>query len=161
MPLRISKIQAADIPDVARLNGVVQDLHATMHPDIFRADWEPRDFEAFWLKRLDDPASAVAVAALDGRAVGYIWFEVQDRPQDARHWRRRCIYVHQIGVDEDARRMGVGARLLEHAEVEARRLGITAVGLDAWAANAAAQAFFRSQGYDPQRVVLSKTVWPR
>ncbi|WP_454887275.1 N-acetyltransferase family protein [Sphingomonas oryzagri] len=158
MPLVIAKARSADIPDLVRLNGVVQNLHAQLSPDIFRSDWAPSDLEAFWADRLDDQNSEVIIASLDNRAVGYIWFEVQTREQDALHLRRRRIYVHHIAVDESARGEGVGANLLDQAELEAERAGISNVVLDAWAANETAQGFFGARGYGPVNVGLGKSL---
>jgi ribosomal protein S18 acetylase RimI-like enzyme len=139
------------------LNGVVQDLHAQLYPDIFRSDWAPSDLETFWTDRLNDEDSRVAIATLDSHPVGYIWFEVQTREQDALHLHRRRIYVHHIAVDESARGAGVGTKLLDQAESEAERVGISNVLLDAWTSNSTAQGFFGARGYDPVNVVLSKS----
>ncbi len=156
MPLAIARAQVADLSDVVRLNGVVQDLHARLSPDIFRSDWTPSDLEEFWLARLNDRNSTVAIATLDRHAVGYIWFEVQTREQDALHLSRKRIYVHHIAVDKNARGDGIGAKLLERAELEGERLGISNVVLDVWASNSTAQTFFGSRGYDPAIVGLGK-----
>ena len=158
MPLHIAQAQAADIPDIVRLNGLVQTLHAALHPDIFLADWESSAFEEFWLGRLYARANVVAIARLDGHAVGYIWFELQNHPPDAFHLPRRRLCVHHLAVDDNARGAGIGAMLLEHAEGEAERLGISTVVLDAWTANTTAQEFFNSRGYDPVRVVRRKVI---
>jgi len=158
MQLSIAKARSADMPDLVRLNGVVQNLHAEMSPDIFRSDWVASDLEAFWADRLDDQNSEVIIATLDNCAVGYIWFEVQTREQDALHLRRRRIYIHHIAVDERARGGGVGAKLLDQAEFEAERAGISNVVLDAWASNAKAQGFFGARGYEPVNIGLSKSL---
>lgn len=158
MPAVINKAQSADITDLARLNGVVQNLHARLSPDIFRSDWASSDLEAFWADILDDQNSRIFVAKIDNHAVGYIWLEVQTREQDALHLRRRRIYVHHIAVDEKMRGKGVGADLLDQAEIEAKRAGISKVVLDAWASNSVAQGFFSARGYELMNVVLSKAL---
>ncbi|WP_375429090.1 GNAT family N-acetyltransferase [uncultured Sphingomonas sp.] len=141
-----------------RLNGVVQDLHARLRPDIFRSNWNYSHLEKFWTDRLNDPNSTVAVAAFDSSLLGYIWFEIQTREQDTFYLPRRRIYIHHIAVDENARSKGVGTKLLDQAESEAVRLGIANVVLDAWALNSIAQGFFGSRGYDPVNIVRSKIV---
>ncbi len=158
MPAVINKAQSADIADLVRLNGVVQDLHSQLSPDIFRSDWQSSDLKVFWADRLDDQNSRILIAKIDDHAVGYIWFEVQTREQDALHLRRRQIYVHHIAVDETMRGEGVGATLLDQAEMEADRAGISKVVLDAWASNSAAQGFFSARGYDPVNIVRSKAL---
>jgi ribosomal protein S18 acetylase RimI-like enzyme len=161
MTLVIAKARSKDIPDLVRLNGVVQNLHAKLSPEIFRSDWVPFALQAFWADRLDDQNSEVVIATLDSRAVGYIWFEIQTREQDALHLSRRRIYVHHIAVDEAARGAGVGAKLLDQAELEASRAGISNVVLDAWASNSRAQGFFSARGYSPVNIVLGKSLTDR
>jgi len=158
MPLQIERASPRDIPDIIRLNGVVQDHHVGLDPELFRADWEAAALAGNWSVRLADPNGTVAIARVDGRAVGYIWFVVQDRPRDALHHPHRRIYVHHISVDADVRRAGTGAALLDEAEREARRLGIATVALDAWAANERAQGFFERCGYEPRTVGRVKAI---
>lgn len=158
MPLQITRALPCDIPDIVRLNGVVQDLHARLDPAQFRSDWDAAELAADWRARLAEPGGKVALARIDGRVEGYMWFVAQDRPRDALHHHRRRIYVHHIAVSEQARGAGVGARLLAEAEREARRLGIGSVVLDAWAANAGAQVFFERAGYAPVSVGRRKAI---
>jgi ribosomal protein S18 acetylase RimI-like enzyme len=158
MLLQIRRAQLSDIPEIVQLNGVVQNLHAQMSPDIFRADWEAAAFEEFWRKRLNEQADTVALAMLNGVPVGYIWFQVQDRPQDAFRLPQRRMYIHHIAVKDKVRRSGIGTQLLEHAEAEAQRLSISDIVLDVWASNSTSHAFFNSRGYCPVNLVLKKTV---
>lgn len=156
--LLVTPAAKTDLPDLVRLHGEVQDLHACLSPDLFRADYESAALETFWTQRLDDPAITVVVATLDGGIIGCISFELQDRPQTTLYLPRRRIYVHHLVVGELAQGKGAGAALLDYAEAEARSLGISDVLLDSWAANAKAQAFFKARGYGPLNVVLGKTM---
>jgi ribosomal protein S18 acetylase RimI-like enzyme len=157
MSLRITRAQAADLSDIVRLNGVVQDVHAALRPDIFRSDWASSALEQFWLERMTEPANTIALATIEDKPVGYIWFELQDRLRDALHHARRRIYVHHIAVDEHARRAGIGRKLLEYAEAEAKLRAISTMVLDAWASNSAAQDFFSARGYDPIIILRSRS----
>jgi len=156
MVLTIAIAQPTSVPDLGRLHGVVQDLHARLSPDIFRCDWLPSELEVLWAARLADPKSKVIIAMLDGTTVGYIWFETIVRERDATHIARRRIHVHHIVVDEIARGEGTGERLLAEAELEAGRLDISDITLEAWASNSIAQAFFSKRGYDPVYISLTK-----
>jgi GNAT superfamily N-acetyltransferase len=57
------------------------------------------------------------------------------------------IYIHQIGVDEDARRKGAGTALISFMRDRARMLGLSAMQVDHWAFNASARAFFEACGF--------------
>ena len=156
MLLTIAIAQPTSLPDLGRLHGVVQDLHARLSPDIFRCDWLPSELEVLWAARLANPNSKVLIAMLDDSTVGYIWFEIVVRERDATHILRRRMHVHHIVVDKIARSEGVGARLLAEAELEAGRLGISDITLEAWASNSIAQVFFSKRGYDPVYISLTK-----
>lgn len=158
MPTQITEASIADLSDIVRLNGIVQDLHARLRPDIFRADWTPAGLEVAWRDRLTEMHNMVSIARLGCEAVGYIWFEVESRPQNALLRPRKRIYVHHVAIDDSARRSGIGARLLARAEREASRLGISTIVLDTWVPNTGAQAFFRAAGYQAFTVGLSKTI---
>ena len=158
MSLRIIRARAVDLPDIMRLHGMVQGLHAQIVPDIFRPDWQPSALRDFWLEKLADRSSIVAIAMLNRKTVGYIWFQVQKRAQDDLHQARKRIYIHHIGVDECARRRGIGKGLLKYVEADARRLNISTIALDTWAPNSAAQVFFTSRGYDTMNITRAKVL---
>jgi ribosomal protein S18 acetylase RimI-like enzyme len=154
----IMKARPVDIPDLAMLNGQVQDLHAQLSPDTFRSDWTRSELEALWAHRLKDPASEVFVAKVQGEAVGSIWLEVQELERTALHLARRRVCVHHLVVDAQSRGMGVGAALLDQAERTAAKAGISMVTLNAWAANFAAQGFFQAKGFRVSNIVLNKAL---
>lgn len=158
MPIEVRPALETDIGAVVRLNGVVQDLHAHLSPDAFRSDWDASAFAEAWAKRIADKVGTVAVAERDGGIVGYVWFELVDRPEGLTHCARRSMYVHHLAVDDAARRHGIGRQLMAYVEAEARRQGIARIGLDTWAMNENALAFFRAHGYGAINVVLAKTI---
>jgi len=158
MPLTIVIAQPTNVPDLARLHGVVQDLHAFLSPDIFHCDWLLSELNILWLARLANFNSKVFIAKLDENIVGYVWFEIIVREQDATHIFRRRMHVHHIVVDEIARGEGIGERLLAEAELEAKRLGISDITLDVWTSNSIAQTLFSKRGYNPVYISLMKKV---
>jgi ribosomal protein S18 acetylase RimI-like enzyme len=158
MLIQISPATISDIDDLTRLNRIVQDAHVQMHADIFRADWDVASVKEFWRVRLQDEASAVAIAMHKAIPVGYIWFEIQERITNQFTHGKRRIQIHHVSVDEEWRRHGIGSALFEYVEEQAKRLGIVDVTLDTWHANASAQAFFASREYVPIKLVLTKFV---
>ena len=91
----------------------------------------------------DDPAPVVGFVTFGRETGGY------DQDVD------RGI-VHNIYVAPEHRRAGVGSALVSAAERTLAARGVEAVALEAMATNAAARAFYRSQGYEPHRVELEK-----
>jgi len=81
---------------------------------------------------------------------GYLWFEVQDRPETPLTLARKRFYIHHLSVQAGARRHGIASALLRHVEAEALSGGITNIALDTWAANESAR------GFTPFNLSLSK-----
>lgn len=96
------------------------------------------------------------IAERPGEAVGYLWFDVQERPPTPFTRARRRLYIQHVAVSEAARRSGVGTALIEAVEAEARARGITRLALDAWSRNTEAQIFIRTRGFQPFNVVLGR-----
>jgi len=119
-------------------------------------DYRPDDFEALW--KIDQACFAPGIsytcrelafyiarkhgftlaAEVDGRIVGFV---VMDRD---RHFRGHVI---TIDVLPEARRSGLGSRLMVAAEERLRALGCSVVFLETAVDNAAALLFYKRHGY--------------
>lgn len=154
----IRPAQSTDLPALVRLNGVVQDLHVRLAPEIYRADWQEAELARSWAARLTDPRHLVLVAEIDGGVAAVLWAEIANRRQSDLAQPRRRLHVHQLVVAEPARRRGLARALLGHLEALAAREGFDGVTLDTRAENAAARLAFRRLGYRPQSVALGKPV---
>ena len=158
MQFQIFRACETDVGEVVRLNGVVQDVHVGLRPDVFRADWDESTLRETWLERIKEETGTIALCKKGARTIGYIWFEIRDRQEDALTQSARRLFVHHIAVEDEARGGGVGARLMHFVETEASRLGATDIVLDAWAANTGALAFFDALDYQAVRIILAKTI---
>jgi GNAT superfamily N-acetyltransferase len=138
-----------DIDALVRLNAVVQDLHAELYPDEFKAEVDPALIRRFFRARLADRDGRTMIAEDDGGPLGYIWSEIQRRGENPFKPARSRIYVNHISVLPEARRKGVASALIAAVERQAVAEGIAEIELDYWAANADAAAFFAAQGFEP------------
>ena len=143
-----------DVEIIARQTANVQQLHAEALPDIFKAPsadlFAPTKLAAL----LQDPNSVVAVAEMDGRIVGHIYGAVVNRAENPFHRADAHMYIHQIGVDNEARRQGAGTALITFIGDRTRALGLSSMHVDHWAFNARASAFFEACGFSPLKVIL-------
>ncbi len=146
----------ADLDALVQLNQVVQSVHAELYPDDFRATVDADGVKVLLAPRLAN----VAIAEVDGRSAGYIWFEVQTRPASPFSHASRRLYVHHLSVMPDSRRRGVAGALMAHAEACAEGEDIDEIALSHWAANAGAQQFFAAQGFTPYQLLLRKKIGP-
>jgi GNAT superfamily N-acetyltransferase len=72
-----------------------------------------------------------------------------------------CAYVTVLAVTEIAEGQGVASRLMEAAEDWARGQGFRLIGLDVFAANRRARAFYARQGYHDDSLRLTKPLADR
>jgi GNAT superfamily N-acetyltransferase len=149
---------AADLDALATLNDVVQRLHAELMANDFPAAVDVAAFKAFFAGVIDHNRHHVRLAIVDGRPVGYIWFEQQERPATPFKFARRQIYVHHLAVSDDARRAGVASALMRAADDLARAEGLDQLCLDTWAVNGGALQFFEQQGFAAAKLVLRKSL---
>jgi ribosomal protein S18 acetylase RimI-like enzyme len=93
---------------------------------------------------------AVFVVDDDGEAVGRLW--VAERDADG----QRVLFVYEVAVDEAARGRGFGRLAMQFAEEEARRRGLSRVGLNVFGGNDVARGLYRSLGYREVAVWMAK-----
>jgi shikimate dehydrogenase len=149
MTLKLRAASIEDIETIVRLNEQVQLLHAELEPAHFKAETNHREIRDYFETALERQSNRFTLAEDNGRVIGYIWFQYQDRPETPFTFSLTRIYIHHIVVDEAARRRGVASALLAQACSEASDEGIDHIVLDTWAANSGAQSFFQAHGFTP------------
>ena len=143
-------IRNATSEDALLLSGLcrdVQNLHAQNHTDIFKMP-ESDDFaDSFFKEMLADPVVRIFIAEQNGKAVGYIFCKLIERPETPFTFAMRSLHVDQICVRPTARGAGIGRALLREVEMLAMQLNVQRVQLDSWAFNTGAHAFFERLGF--------------
>ena len=156
MTITVRAASVADIDAIVRLNRDVQQLHAELDPSFFKSDLDNEQVAAFFAAKLALPENHIQLADDEDGPNGYVWFEVQARPETPLTLARKRIYVHHLSVQPTARRHGVASALLRQVEAEARVGGITIIALGTWAANGPARGFFTACGFAPFHLSLGK-----
>jgi GNAT superfamily N-acetyltransferase len=128
--VRVREARLADAEDLARLS-------AQLGYEV-----PPRIIIARLKKLARDPKAAIFVAEVEGRAAG--WMQLLDQLVLETGSRTE---VAALVVDENLRRGGVGRKLMEHAEMWARKRGSKWVNLRSNHKRAIAHAFYESIGY--------------
>jgi diamine N-acetyltransferase len=154
--VRLVTLDDAEV--IRRQTSSVQQLHNKALPVIFK----PPSVDLFPPQKLatliQDPNCIVAVAEIDGKVVGHIYGAVVNRAENEFNRADSYLYIYQIGVDDDARRQGVGTALITFIRDCARALGLTAVQVDHWAFNGRAKAFFEACGFSPMKVTMRQSL---
>lgn len=151
----ITIMQTSDHHLVASLAEGVQNLHHSLHPELFKPfdkDATIAAMEAF----LSDPACRAYVAYNHDIPVGYVIAYIRDGSENAFHYAVKSVYVDQIAVLQEHQRSGAGRQLLETVEELAKQHAIAKIELDHWTSNVVAAAYFRKSGYVLRKERLSK-----
>ena len=135
-----------------RLRGELEAQHARSLPGYFRATAEPSLPER-------DRFTEILVAEAEGAGgvCGFVVVKVVETPRDPTLTGKRRAHVEMIGVGETWRRRGIGRLLMEAAERWAEARGCVETVLTVWRDNPAADALYRSLGYEPIARVLRKS----
>jgi ribosomal protein S18 acetylase RimI-like enzyme len=156
MAFLVRAASVADIDALVRLNRDVQLLHAEFEPAYFKARTAADEVGAFFGARLATPGNHIRLSEGDTGPNGYVWFEVQERPETPFTRPGRRIYVHHLAVQKTARRRGIASALLGQVEIEALSAGIDSIVLDVWAANESARGLFAAHGFTAFNLMLRK-----
>jgi len=140
-----------DAATVAALCAHVQSWHAAHYPAVFHASPDHVALAEHFAERLTDPNVTCFLAG--DPALGYALCILQERPVSVFSPTTRRLMIDHIGVVPQARRHGIGAKLLQAARDHARDLHCDEVLLDTWEANHAAHAFFEANGFAVRRML--------
>ncbi|WP_424978444.1 N-acetyltransferase family protein [Leisingera sp. S232] len=155
--MKIIEVSAAE---ANRLLPLLQDLHA------LHAEHQPRRHAAVpesralsvwlqdWLQQ--DNVSALAAESPQGALLGYLIYELQDRPALPVRAAETRAMLHHISVTEAWRRMGVGKALVKAMKARALTAGATVIAATYAPFNSASAALMQSMGMAP---VLTVAEW--
>lgn len=158
MAISVRAACMADVGALVRLNRDVQQLHVQLEPKRFRADADDGEVAAFFAAKLAASENQIRLAGDGGGQAGYVWFEVQERPETPFTFSEKRIYIHHLAVQVTARRHGIASALISQVETEAAAAGIESVVLGTWANNKVAHRFFEACGFAPVSLVLRKSL---
>lgn len=143
----IRKAAHRDLDALGRLGVMLMHTHCDFDSRRFLTPGEgsSRGYASFLGSVLDSPDDQVFVAERDGTIVGYVYVALE--PMSWKDLRGPAGYVHDLAVAEEARRSGIGTKLMEAALGWLRERGAPRVILGTAAANARAQALFHGLGF--------------
>ena len=158
--LIVRRAEKKDIDGILSLLVQVNLVHHLGRPDLFKktVKYGPEDLEQMILD--DDAPIFVCVPAEEAegeehRVLGHA-FCISQTPPNAVFQDIRTLYIDDICVDENARRLGVGRKLYEYVENYAREKDFYNLTLNVWALNTGAKAFYDSCGMQIQKYGMEK-----
>lgn len=153
--MRISLTKDYEI--IAKLNKYVQDLHAHLFPEYFKA-YNYVEVKNFFKEIMNKPNLIFLLLEDNEESVGYAWIEFKDYPESAFKKSYKSVYVHQISISELHKNKGYGSRLLEEIATYAQTNGINKIELDYWVDNEVAKNFYRKKDFVKYREVVYKDI---
>jgi shikimate dehydrogenase len=153
-PATIRRATVDDAERIAALTVDVQRLHADALPQLFKAPG-PRFLVEELREWLNDANRIFLVAERGAEMVGYLFLEVQQRPESESTYARHRLHIEHIAVKPAYQQQGYGEQLMAAAKAIAQAQGITTISLQVWHFNTKAQDFFASQGFVP----AGHTMW--
>ena len=143
----IRRAEARDLDVVGRLGARLLRVHYEFDRLRFMAPRENTEEGYAWFlgTQLQREDVAVFVAEQAGQVVGYVYAGIE--PQSWKELREEAGFIHDVYVDEGARRGGVAAALLEAAVDWLDSRGMPRIVLWTAAPNEAARRLFERLGF--------------
>ena len=145
---------ASDQELLGRFGGALMRQHHADDPRRFiQVEHPEAGYGRFLVSQISNPNSLVMVAENDGTVVGYVYADVEST-----NWmelRGPCGVVHDVYVDEAARRLGAGRELMRAAIAWIRSKGRSQVVLLTKTRNEHAQHLFAALGFRPTMIEMT------
>ena len=151
----VRRATPADLPTIGRLGALLIAEHYDFDSRRFLAPRPrtPTDYASFLGTQLEDPDVAVLVADHEGKVIGYAYAAVEG--YDYMSLRGPAGLLHDVIVDPEHRRRGVGRLLLDATLAYLRSRGAPRVVLSTAVQNEPAQRLFASLGF--RRTMIEMT----
>jgi len=151
--MQIREATADDHASIMLLEAEIQAQHAQGAPMIFPPTGViPRED---YLALLARPNERVIIAIEDGEAVGYLNYELIDRPASYYKYPQKLLHVHVLTVKAPHRSRGIGEALLKYVEERGREYGASRVTLEVYSFNTGAIRFYERVGFAPLTQLMS------
>jgi GNAT superfamily N-acetyltransferase len=147
--LRIRLAVPADYDAICELAEYMDAPHRDALPDRFRKADGPIRRRDYTEKLMSDPGTLLAVAELEGRAIGVINSGIERMPDYPQKRPIKSVLVRGIVVIPEHRRSGVAAALMSALQEWAQGKGAQEIQLNIYEFNKPAAAFFASLGFSP------------
>lgn len=153
--ITIRQATPADLPALGRLGALLMRTHYDFDPQRFMsAGSDAAEGYAWFLGRqLKDVDVIIYVAECDNEVIGYVYAGLE--PISWKELRDACGFIHDVVVDESARRNGTATALIEKAIEWLGERGAPRVMLWTAERNAAAQQLFARLGF--RRTMIEMT----
>ena len=149
--MEIRFAQAKDVRGILKLLQQVGHVHHEGRPDIFRTNAQKYGASQI-LAMLDQSATPIFLAVGGGAVLGYGFCQFQKYEKDSVMTDHTTLYIDDLCVEENSRRMGIGQAIYQQILRYAKARHCYNVTLNVWTCNPGAQKFYESLGMKPQKI---------
>ena len=149
----IRRAREGDEKQVAKFAIRLFQQHVEYDAERFSTFANVQGAESFYRSRFDTKDSAVFVAELDEVVVGFAYVELDER--NYAQLLENGAWLHDIYIDDSARKEGLGSGLIKAAAEAMRQKGAKKLLLTVAAKNMAAQQAFEKAGFRPTMVEMT------
>lgn len=144
-----------DLAALGRLGAVLMHTHYAFDPQRFLAPGDDPEggYATFLATQLDRPDAIVFVAERGGALIGYVYAGLERLSW--KELRGPAGFIHDVVVDDSARRSGVARQLLQAAVDWLRGRGAPRVMLWTASQNTTAQNVFDAMGFRPTMIEMT------
>lgn len=146
-----------DLPRINELRRQVNDLHTAARPDMFKHGF-PQEVQDYLYTIFQSDDRPILVAEIGGQIVAFACLAEIESSATPYRPARRFLEVDEVGVDESARRQGIGKRLFKEIRRIAKDRGYTRIELNMWDFNENALKFYESIGFTTYRRYMETNV---
>ncbi|MDO5702086.1 MAG: GNAT family N-acetyltransferase [Lachnospiraceae bacterium] len=142
----IRRAEDRDTDRILELLRQVCSVHSDGRPDLFRKGGTKYSREELAILFHDDTRPVFVAVDDRDEVLGYCFCIFIEYSGNGALHDRRELYIDDLCVDREKRRLGVGALLYDHAKDFAKEAGCYHMTLNVWACNQGAMAFYESRG---------------
>ncbi len=159
-PVVIRRAKKRDLPALGSLGAHLVRAHHAFDRQRFMAPGPGLEKGYAWFlgTQIGDPDVAIFVAEQGGKVVGYVYAGVEEKSW--KELRDVAGFVHDVVVDESARREGVGSKLVEEAAAWLTGRGVPRVMLWTAEKNGGAQHVFKRLGFRRTMIEMTRESRP-
>ena len=107
---------------------------------------------------MQDPSCPIFIADVDGQVAGYCFCQHKIIENTALSVGRQELYIDDLCVDENHRRMGIAKALYDHTLAYAKGIGCSCVTLHVWNGNDGAIRFYEQMGMTPRYIMMETSL---
>lgn len=142
-------VRFANESELGRVNELrrqVNDLHVEGKPEVFKPGFS-QELRDFIYKIWEDPEQEIVVAEQEGIICGFAVLHHINKPENPFMYERDFLDIDEFCVDEEFRRQGIAAAMIDFIRKYAKDKGFHRIELNMWEFNKGALEFYEAAGF--------------